>query len=623
MPRILLALLATVAFGQTADRQTADPQTANPGYTQLDRAYQELRAKDYDAAIANFESALAAAPPRASIHKDLAYTLLKVGENRRARDHFAEAMRLDPADRQVALEYAFLCYETGEPVAARRIFDQLRGLDATAAEAFENIDRPLREGIARWQQALLENPGDYGGHEELARLAEKRDETELAAEHFEKAWRLRPERRELLLDMGRTWKELGRAEDANAALLAASRGAEPRVAEQARELLPARYPYVYEFERALELDPTNADLRRELAYLHIAMGQTVQAEEQLARVEALQPLKKLDGREEEPAKGSAEAKELGARSLEKGYMKDALRYLSVAHENNPVDFDVMLKLGWTNNILKNDREAVKWFALARRSPDPQTANEAAKAYRNLEPETERFRTTVWVFPTFSTRWHDLFAYTQAKTEMRLPRLRWLHPYGSVRFVGDTHGSERFGIGWAPQYLSEQSVIVGAGIATQAWRGATAWFEAGESFHLRPAPLDVSTATPDYRGGVSFARGIAPRHWFGETNEDLIYVSRFDNDTLFYSQNRFGHDLPGTAVRAQVYWNWNATFDLKREYWANFVETGPGLRFHPRWAPPSVLISINALRGIYLITNGNPHPPIFNDLRVGVWYAFTH
>jgi hypothetical protein len=48
-----------------------------------------------------------------------------------------------------------------------------------------------------------------------------------------------------------------------------------------------------------------------------------------------------------------------------------------------------------------------------------------------------------------------------------------------------------------------------------------------------------------------------------------------------------------------------------------------VRFHLRWMPPSLLVSLNALRGIYLITNGNPHPPIFNDLRVGVWYAFTH
>jgi hypothetical protein len=203
--------------------------------------------------------------------------------------------------------------------------------------------------------------------------------------------------------------------------------------------------------------------------------------------------------------------------------------------------------------------------------------------------------------------------------MRFRSLPWLRPYGSMRFVGDSHGSETFAIGWAPQYLSEQSVIAGVGVATQPWHGANGWFEAGESFHLRPAPLDVSTATPDYRGGVSFARGVARKPWFAETNDDLVYVYRFDRDTLFYSQNRFGHDL----FHAQVYWNWNATADLKREYWANFLETGPGVRFHPHGLPRSVLVSINALRGGYLVNQGNPHPPMFNDFRIGVWYAFTH
>jgi Tfp pilus assembly protein PilF len=472
VPRILLALLATIAVGQTP----VFGQTEDPAYAPLDRAYQALQAKDYETAVADFERAIAAAPERASIHKDLAYTLLKIGENVRTRDHFAEAMRLDPADTHVALEYAFLCYETGQPVTARRIFDRLRSTDATAADAFENIDRPLREGITRWKQALAANPGDFSGQQELARLAERRDEIALAAEHFEKAWRLRPERREVLLDLGRTWKTLGREDDANAALLAASRGTEPRVAEQARELLPARYPYVYEFERALDLDPTNVELGRELAYLHMAMDQSAEAEQQFARVverspedllstaqlgllrlkqgdsaaslpllqkvlaggdaeladrvrQALRIPQTLEGRKEQPRTSvSAEAKELGVKSLEKGYLQDAVKYLAVAHENDPVDFDVMLKLGWANNILKNDREAVKWFDLARHSPDPQTAAEAAQAYRNLEPATERFRTTVWAFPTFSTRWHDLFAYAQAKTEMRFPRLPWLRPY---------------------------------------------------------------------------------------------------------------------------------------------------------------------------------------------------
>ena len=75
-------------------------------------------------------------------------------------------------------------------------------------------------------------------------------------------------------------------EQANAALLAASRGAEPRTAEAARELLPARYPYVYEFGNALQIDPSNISLRRELAYLLLEMGNREAAEDQFRNIDA-------------------------------------------------------------------------------------------------------------------------------------------------------------------------------------------------------------------------------------------------------------------------------------------------------------------------------------------------
>jgi len=61
----------------------------------LEKAYEALRARDYDRAIIAFAQALTLEPTRASIHKDLAYTLLKTGETEAARDHFGEAARLE------------------------------------------------------------------------------------------------------------------------------------------------------------------------------------------------------------------------------------------------------------------------------------------------------------------------------------------------------------------------------------------------------------------------------------------------------------------------------------------------------------------------------------------------
>jgi Tfp pilus assembly protein PilF len=631
----------------------AAAQTPDPAYSALEKAYKALQTKDYDRAIAAFEDALKIAPDRPAMRKDLAYTLLKIGESEAARDQFAEAMRLDPRDDHVALEYAFLCYETKQQAIARRIFDRIRKTgNATAEQAFENIDRPLREGIARWTKTLEISPDNFSAHEELAHLAEQRDELPLAAEHYQKAWTLRPDRRALLLDLGRVFTQMNRPEEANAALLAASRGAEPRVAEEARELLPKRYPYVYEFQRALALDPHNVELRRELAYLHLEMKNRAEAEKEFRAVVETSPddllsvaqlgllrwtrgddegalpllqrvlssgdqalVERVRSAMKAPAKssGSDQARVLGQKSLEKGYLQDALKYFSVAHEDDPEDYGVMLKLGWTYNMLKDDREAVHWFNLARQSPDPAVAAEASRAWHNLQPDTELFRTTVWVFPMYSSRWSDLFAYAQGKVELHLKN-SWLRPYLSVRLVGDTRGAVDFP-NWGPQFLSERSLILALGVAAKTFYGATAWFEAGESLRFNPTAADPGRLLPDYRGGVSYAKGIKGAHGlFAETNDDGIYVSRFDKDTLLYSQNRAGI----TRGPAQFYWNANATVDLLGQYWANYVETGPGVKYKFE----KVLFSINLLRGAYLINQGNPRGPNFNDLRIGVWYAFT-
>jgi len=670
---IRTTLLLALAFGG------ALAQPPDPAYKPLQQAYDALRQKNYNQAIFQFQQAIALAPGRADIRKDLAYTLLKTGENEAARDQFAEAMRLDPADQHVALEYAFLCYETKQQAIARRIFDRIRKTgDATAEQAFQNIDRPLADGIARWRKALEMSPDNFSAHQELASLAEQRDELELAAEHYEKAWRLRPDERSLMLDLGRVLKLLHRTEDANYVLLAASRGGQPRVAERARELLPSRYPYVYEFDKALELDPKNFELRREFSYLLLEMGKKEDAEKQFQLLNQIapddlltaaqlgflrlnrrdyagaQPLldQVLKGNDEELAdrvrvalklpqtlrrreaslqRQSDEAKAMAEKSMKAGYLKDALKYLTIAHENDPVDFSVMLKLGWVYNIMKMDKQAIQWFNLARKSPDPAVAKEADDAYRNLQPAFARFRTTAWIFPFYSSRWHDAFGYGQVKTEMRLGNLPF-RPYISMRLVGDVRGTTGSTLSNpAPQYLSETSFIFALGVASATRHGVTAWAEAGEAVKYLTDRKDVGTVIPDYRGGIAYAKGFGHmlgggKGLFFETNEDGIFVSRFHDDMLLYSQNRSGYTFARSeslGVQGQVYWNLNGTVDRLGQYWANFAESGPGVRFRLQSLPKSMLFSVNFLRGVYLVNQDNPRRPNFFDLRAGFWYAFTH
>ena len=105
--------------------------------------------------------------------------------------------------------------------------------------------------------------------------------------------------------------------------------------------------------------------------------------------------------------------------------------------------------------------------------------------------------------------------------------------------------------------------------------------------------------------------------------DAVFVSRFNNDVMLYSQSRGGYTFGSGGFRGQLFWNANLTVDDQRQYWANFVETGPGLRFTASFLPPSMYFTVSALRGAYLVNAGNPRGPNFNDIRAGVWYAFSH
>ncbi|MGA1994146.1 MAG: tetratricopeptide repeat protein [Bryobacteraceae bacterium] len=655
-----MRLLVLLGVGALAWAQPPDP-----AYEPLARAYAALKAKDYDAAVAGFRAAGTLAPDRASIHKDLAYTYLKIGENELARREFGEAMRLNAGDEQVAMEFAFLSYESKEQAVARRIFDRIRKTgNRTAEQAFQNIDRPLAAGIARWQEAIRRGADNFSSHHELARLAEQRDELALAAEHYSTAWRLEPERRMVLVDLARVWTAMGRAEGATAALLAASRGPEPRCRELARESLPARYPFVAEFQRAAELDPRNIALRRELAYLLLKIGRQTAAESEFGRLveqdgdllaatqlgfllrargerAAAQALfdRVLAGGDEELAnrvravlrvpqeakpgddgrKQALDAKEMAERSYKAGYLKDALNYLQQANEADPADYAVMLRLGWTYNMLHQDVAAYRYFGMARLSSDPRISAEARKAWLNLRSVGARVRVTGWMYPIFSTRWHDLFGYGQVRLELRtgLP----LVLYSSVRLVGDT----RLTIGAiSPVALSESSLIFAGGVRSLPWHGITGWFEAGSAVGYMSGH-----ALPDYRGGLSMTRGwghsmgAETGGWFTDTSLDGVFVSRFGDDFLAYSHTRVGYTLGPSELRTQIVWTGNLTLDDQRQYWANFVETGPGIRIHTAWMPPPMYIGLDAMRGAYLIHDGNPGRPNFNDVRMGIWYAFVH
>jgi hypothetical protein len=91
----------------------------------------------------------------------------------------------------------------------------------------------------------------------------------------------------------------------------------------------------------------------------------------------------------------------------------------------------------------------------------------------------------------------LFAYGQVKAEINVAFP--VHPYISMRFVGDTRRTLG---GGSPQYLSESSFILAVGAASRPWHGVTAWGEAGTAISYLKGHM-----LPDYRGGLSVTRSL--------------------------------------------------------------------------------------------------------------------
>lgn len=615
-----------------------------PLAAQIDDAYAHLKARRYPQAAQAFESALATAPQARNTRLDYAYLLLRMGETDTARDQFEIVLAQAP-DEKLSLELAYLEYETNHRPKAFELFLRLQSatdpnIRAQASETFTRLDGELKISIARWQEALLQTPDSYSAHEEIARLYEEHNDWVAAATHYRLAFTHRPAKRSFLLDIARVEDQALRLDYAFAARLAASRSPEPRLAEMAREALPSRYPFVYEFEFAIQLDPLNTVLRRELGFLHLAMHQENQAIPVFEEALRLDPDDALSSAQlaflknarngeaaarsllqraaQQAESGLSATKELAVQSFQKGYLKDALAYLQQIQESAPEDFEVMLRLGWTYNLLHQDQQAIRWFDLARHSPDPKIAAEAERAYRNLRPSLAPVRVTAWVLPFFSSRWHEVFSYGQAKVEFRLPFTK-LRPYLSTRLIGDLQN--------ATQPLSERAMVFAAGLASPRWKGLMAWGEAGQAWSYFRQDANTALLKPDYRLGLNFTKNLGQAALGGEGGaflshtSDGVFISRFQNNTMFYLQNRAGYSLRNLPI--QLYMNFNLTFDLRRLYWANFMEAGPGVRLHVPGSPPGLYLFADLVRGRNLVSQDNPRPANYTDFRAGLWYAFTY
>jgi len=70
---------------------------------------------------------------------------------------------------------------------------------------------------------------------------------------------------------------------------------------------------------------------------------------------------------------------------------------------------IALKLGWTNNLLHDGRRraSLVWSGASEQRFGRRSRSESR--LDELHPDEKRFRTTVWLYPLFSSRWPTCLA----------------------------------------------------------------------------------------------------------------------------------------------------------------------------------------------------------------------
>lgn len=158
---LLLSMLSILCFIQFIQPFPVFAGAEN----KLDKAYQLLKAGDYEAAVKLFESHLEANPNDARIHLEAAYTYIKMKKDHDALLHLIKHMELVPATPEVLLETAYACLRTKKLNKAESYFSRYlevkpRRFDIHADLAFLLLKNSKRQEAIQRMIFILENePG--------------------------------------------------------------------------------------------------------------------------------------------------------------------------------------------------------------------------------------------------------------------------------------------------------------------------------------------------------------------------------------------------------------------------------------------------------------------------------
>ena len=256
-------------------------------YRLFDVASELGQQKEYNAAIAKWNEALALSPDDAKAHNNLGVLLEMVGRAGDALAHYRKAVESEPDFPDGYTNLGIALARAGRPDEAIPYLEKVAQLSPWDPKAHSNLGAALAElgrtgeAIAECEKALQLKPGDSEAHANLAIALAKNGRLDEAIVNFEKALAGNPDSGEIQANLAGALMEKGRLDDA-----------------------------IPHFEKALADNPSSAKLHYDLGRL-LAMRERFE--------EAIPHLEKAAG--QDPAIGGL----LAAVYAQVGRWADALR----------------------------------------------------------------------------------------------------------------------------------------------------------------------------------------------------------------------------------------------------------------------------------------------------------
>jgi len=214
---VCLSLTSAAPIGYAQSRAPESPSA----FEAADRAYTEIAAKKYTAAIADFRIALAADPANAGWRKDLGFACLSAGLPEEAATEFQEIYDLHPEDFALALQLGYIFQQLNRIEGAKKYFETAvqsadRNLSGQAAQALTDLESSQLRDAKQTGYDLL-----------------KQHRTREAIEVFEGVHNQDPSDAIVTLQLGYLYASADRASDAEVMFSAVAKNTDPDLSARA------------------------------------------------------------------------------------------------------------------------------------------------------------------------------------------------------------------------------------------------------------------------------------------------------------------------------------------------------------------------------------------------------